>query len=222
MSCIFLGGAGRVVIGPCSLRPEPLLTHPPSRPSIPTPLTTRATSRQLRSSPLTADGNSVTPESVAAGQRAATAPITDREPSATALANLGTPPPVQSQHKRPRGKKSHALACLNPPSFAPRSASLSTRDVRAGPHSVVGVKPEPNDDPFISHTDPPLEPFDPHVGEMDGTHTELGSVLATKVASSSRRKGKGKDNVMEIGDHEADGAVSASLNKTWQSASTTY
>ncbi|KAF8759744.1 hypothetical protein RHS01_01986 [Rhizoctonia solani] len=49
------------------------------QPSVPTPLPTRASSRQLRNSPLTADGDSVTPEGVAPSQRVVTAPITDRE-----------------------------------------------------------------------------------------------------------------------------------------------
>lgn len=81
--------------------------------------------------------------------------------------------------------------------------------MQPGPNSTVGVKSEPNDDPFISHMDPPLEPLDPHIIGMDEMHVGLESAPTTKIALSGRRKGKGKDHVTEVGgDHEADGAVS--------------
>ncbi|CAE6418729.1 unnamed protein product [Rhizoctonia solani] len=175
------------------------------QPSVPTPLVTHGSSRQLRNSPLTADGNSVTPEGVTPSQRAATAPITDRELSATAPANSGTLPPTHPRPGRPRGKKSHGLASSTPSSLTPRSASLITRDARPGPNSAVGVKSEPIDDPLFTHVDPPPESFSQHVNGMDEVHANVGPIPTVKIALG-RRKGKGKDNVTEVGgDHETDG-----------------
>ncbi|EUC67400.1 hypothetical protein RSOL_510570, partial [Rhizoctonia solani AG-3 Rhs1AP] len=165
------------------------------QPSVPTSLATRASSRQLRNSPLTGDETEVT-----ASQRAATAPITDRELSTTAPVNSGT----HRRPGRPRGKKPHALASSSSSSLTPRSASLTTRDARPGPNSAVGVKSEPIDDPLLTHVDPPPEPLDPHVDGMDEIHPNVEPVPTVKIALG-RRKGKGKDNVTEGGDHEPDG-----------------
>ncbi|CAE6411827.1 unnamed protein product [Rhizoctonia solani] len=175
------------------------------QPSVPTSLATRASSRQLRNSPLTADGNSVTPEDLTPSQRAATAPITDRELSATEPTNSGTLPPTHPRPGRPRGKKSHGLAPSNTSSLVPRSASLTTRDTRPGPNSTVGVKSEPIDDPLLTHLDPPSEPFDQPVGRMDEVRVNVEPIPTVKIALG-RRKGKGKDSVTEAGgDHETDG-----------------
>ncbi|KAG9103053.1 hypothetical protein FRC06_000339 [Ceratobasidium sp. 370] len=170
------------------------------QPSIPTSLGTRASSRQLGNSPLTADGNSVTPEAVASPQAA---PITDLEPSVTAMANGTSPGTSLAPHvqpKRPRGKKSH-------PFTSPDSSPFTTRDTGLAP---TGVKPEPTDDPFISHTDlpPPLEAYDPSFasgGRFDGMQLGVRRTPSVKPTLSSRRKGKGKDTGVEAGDHEGDG-----------------
>jgi hypothetical protein len=179
-----------------------------SRPSIPTSLSTRASTRQLRDSPLTTDGNSMTPEGVASPQHP---PITDREHSVAAMSNGASPRTSlapQSHPKRPRGKTSHAFASPNP-------SPLTTRDIRLAP---TGVKPEPSDDPFISHTDPPppLEAYDSsfaHNGVIDEMRLGFDVTPSAKPALSSRRKGKGKDNAAEFGgDHEVDGYVSGFYN----------
>lgn len=191
---------------------EPLLTYFSfDRPSVPTSLSTRASTRQLRNSPLTTDGNSLTPEGVASSQHLAAAPITDRESSVTALASPGTSLQLHSQTKRPRGKKSQVSAPSNTSPLTPRSASLTTRDARLGPDSAVDVKSEPTDDPFISHTDPPPEMFDhsAHLGGAEDVHMRTDSPHPSKATLGTRRKGKGKDNTAEFGgDHEADGYVS--------------
>lgn len=155
----------------------------------------------------------MTPEGVASSQHLAIAPMTDREFSVTALASPGTSLQLHSQTKRPRGKKSHASAPPDMSPLTPRSASLTTRDARLGPDSAAEVKPEPIDDPFISHIDPPPEMFDhlAHVGGIEDVHMSTDSVHPSKGTLSTRRKGKGKDNIAEFGgDHEADGYVSAS------------
>ncbi|KAJ1308525.1 hypothetical protein OPQ81_004228 [Rhizoctonia solani] len=175
------------------------------QPSVPASLTTRASSRQLRNSPLTTDGDSVTPEGLTASQRAATAPITDRELSATVPAASGTLPPTHPRPGRPKGKKSHGLASSSPSSLTPRSASLTTRDARPSPNSAVGVKSEPIDDPLLTHVDPPPEPFTEQSNGMEEVHVNAEPMPTVKIALG-RRKGKGKDNVTEVGcDHEADG-----------------
>ncbi|KAG9128277.1 hypothetical protein FRC07_001918 [Ceratobasidium sp. 392] len=167
------------------------------QPSIPTSLGTRASSRQLRGSPLTTEGNSVTPEPVASPQPP---PITDLEPSVTAMAN-GTSPGMSfaphTQPKRPRGKKSHPFTSRGP-------SPLITRDAGLPP---TGVKPEPTDDPFISHTDPPppLEVYDSSfagAARFDGMQLGVHRTPSAKPTLSSRRKGKGKDIGFEAGDHE--------------------
>ncbi|KAG8691535.1 hypothetical protein FRC11_001839 [Ceratobasidium sp. 423] len=155
--------------------------------------------------PLLKEENSVTPEGVTPSQRAATAPITDRELCATAPASSGTLPPTHPRPGRPRGKKSHGLALSSPSSLTPRSASLTTRDARPGPNSAVGVKSEPIDDPLFTHVDPPPEPFGQHVSGMDEVHANVEPIPTVKIALG-RRKGKGKDNITEVGgDHETDG-----------------
>ncbi|QRW15926.1 kinesin-like protein 6 [Rhizoctonia solani] len=155
------------------------------QPSVPTPLPTRASSRQLRNSPLTADGDSVTPEGVALSQRVVTAPITDRETSATAPASPGTLLPTRPRPGRPRGKKSHGATPPSPSSLAPTSTSLTTRDARPNPNSVL---------------------LDQHVNGMDQVRTNVEPMPKVKISLGSRRKGKGKDNVTEAGgDHETDG-----------------
>ncbi|KAG8683562.1 hypothetical protein FRC09_015997, partial [Ceratobasidium sp. 395] len=168
------------------------------QPSIPTSLGTRASSRPLRGSPLTTDGNSVTPEPAVASPQPP--PITDLEPSVTAMAN-GTSPGTSlahlSQPKRPRGKKSHTFTSRGP-------SPLTTRDAGFAP---TGVKPEPIDDPFISHTDPPppLEAYESpfaHGGRFDGMQLGVHRTPSAKPTLSSRRKGKGKDTGVEAGDHE--------------------
>ncbi|CAE7226503.1 unnamed protein product [Rhizoctonia solani] len=173
------------------------------QPSVPASLVTRASSRQLRNSPPAADENSATAEGVTLSQRAATAPITDRELSATAPANSGTHPPTHRRPGRPRGKKAHGFASSSPSSLTPRSASLATRDTRPGPNSAVGVKSEPIDDPLLSHADPP-ESLDQHTNGMDEIHGNVEPLPPVKIALG-RRKGKAKDNVTEAGDHETDG-----------------
>ncbi|KAG8717773.1 hypothetical protein FRC08_006709 [Ceratobasidium sp. 394] len=170
------------------------------QPSVPTSLGTRASSRQPRNSPLTADGNSVTPEAVASPRAA---PITDLEPSVTAMSNgtsPGTSLPPHAQPKRPRGKKSHPFTSRGP-------SPLATRDTGLAP---TGVKPEPTDDPFISHTDlpPSLEAYDSPFasgGRFDGMQLGVHGTPSVKPTLSSRRKGKGKDTGVEAGDHEGDG-----------------
>ncbi|KAG8740287.1 hypothetical protein FRC10_004542 [Ceratobasidium sp. 414] len=170
------------------------------QPSIPASLGTRASSRGLRNSPLTADGNSVTPEAVASPQAA---PMTDLEPSVTAMANgtsPGTSLPPHGQPKRSGGKKSHPFTSRG-------SSPLATRDTGLAP---TGVKPEPTDDPFISHTDlpPPLEAYNSPFasgGPFDGMQLGMHRTPSVKPTLSSRRKGKGKDTGVEVGDHEGDG-----------------
>ncbi|QRV73019.1 kinesin family protein [Ceratobasidium sp. AG-Ba] len=171
------------------------------QPSVPTSLGDGASPRPLRNSPLTNDPDSMTPEAVGSPQAA---PTTDLEPSVTAMVN-GTSPRMSLaphvQPKRPRGKKSHAHA-----------SALATRDTALAP---TGVKPEPTDDPFISHTDG--DPLPPPVDVYDSSFTttsarfdgmQLGAVHrmpSVKPALSSRRKGKGKDTGLELGDHDGDG-----------------
>ncbi|KAG9091630.1 hypothetical protein FS749_016386 [Ceratobasidium sp. UAMH 11750] len=142
----------------------------------------------------------LTPEAVASPRAA---PSTDLEPSVTVISNgtsPGTSLPPHAQPKRPRGKKSHPFTSRGP-------SPLATRDTGLAP---TGVKPEPTDDPFISHTDlpPSLEAYDSPFassGRFDGMQLGVHGTPGVKPTLSSRRKGKGKDTGLEAGDHEGDG-----------------